>query len=411
MKNFIKDFVAKKGIWVGASLIISRVSAFLLSIFAARLLSKDDFGLSTFGLNFIAIFIAFAGFGSAQGVLKYGSTIQNKNKKDFFVYAFSYGLLLNFLLTIIIFILAFILYHHNSLKLWLICILSIRFLGTYLVEQKKAEYRANFDNESFAKLDIFLSVSALVLGLVLIYFYQLNGFLISLSVSPFLLFLYDRKFKFSLQKINFESFTTKSFWHFSWSTALTTQVGELVFILDLFFIGLMMRDQDVAYYKVSSMIPTNILVLGFIFMQTEYPKLCLHHLDKKYQHQFIKNYFKLFAIISFAIIFFGFVFSEELLSIFGSKYKETQIFKILLSASVISLLFRVLFVYMLAAIGKPLWNLYISGFLLISISISLYFVIPVYQLFGVAVVTLVCYIFSGFLPAFAYFYESKKLLK
>ncbi len=410
MITFIRDFIAKKGIWVGLSLLISRLSAFLLSVFVARILSKEDFGAVTFGLNFLTIFLAFSGFGAAQGVVKYGSGIENTlQRKQLFRYAFSYGMIYNFILTLIMILISGILYWEEFTKIKLILLFSIRFLGMYLVEQKKAEYRADLDNQTFAKFDIFLSVTSLVFGVVCTYFWQLNGFILSLCISPFFLFFYDRQFSFSLKKITFNDFRSKEFWRFSWTTALTTQIGELVFILDIFFIGLLMKDQDVAYYKVSSMIPMNILVLGFIFMQTEYPKLCQHHRDKKYQFQFIFNYWKLFTAVGIIVLVVGVFFDQQILSIFGNQYQNTEIYRILLFAAVISLIFRVLFVYMLASIGKTMWNLVISAFMLFATSLSLYLIIPEYGLTGVSYVTFGCLALSGILPAFAYFYESKKI--
>ncbi|MDF2551507.1 MAG: hypothetical protein K0R77_782 [Chryseobacterium sp.] len=410
MISFIRDFIAKKGIWVGLSLLIARLSAFLLSVFVARILSKEDFGAATFGLNFLTIFLAFSGFGAAQGVVKYGSGIEsNLQRKQLFRYAFSYGLIYNFILTLIMILISGILYWEEFTKIKLILLFSIRFLGMYLVEQKKAEYRADLDNQTFAKFDIFLSVTSLIFGVVCTYFWQLNGFILSLCLSPFFLFFYDRQFSFSLKKITFNDFRSKEFWHFSWTTAFTTQIGELVFILDIFFIGLLMKEQDVAYYKVSSMIPMNILVLGFIFMQTEYPKLCQHHRDKKYQFQFIFNYWKLFTAVGIIVLVVGVFFDQQILSIFGNQYQNTEIYRILLFAAVISLIFRVLFVYMLASIGKTMWNLVISAFMLFATSLSLYLVIPEYGLTGVSYVTFGCLALSGILPAFAYFYESKKI--
>ena len=410
MKTFIQDFIAKKGIWVGSSLLISRLSAFLLNVFVARILSKDDFGSVTFGLNFLTIFLAFSGFGASQGVLKFGSVVKNKeSKQNLYSYAFSYGLIYNCFLTLIMLGAALLLYWNEVSKIELIALFSIRFLGMYLVEQKKAEYRANHNNEAFAKLDIFLSVSALILGVVMTHFLGIKGFVASLCIAPFFLFFYDFKLNFSLKKFQFEDFTTKEFWRFSWTTALTTQIGELVFILDIFFIGLLMSDHDVANYKISSMIPMNLLVLGFIFMQTEYPKLCQHHKDRKYQYHFIFNYWKLFAILSVLILGIGFFLENEILSIFGSQYTNTEIYRILLIGAVASLLFRVLFVYMLASIGKPIWNLMISVFMLLLTSVSLYVIIPEYGLIGVSYITLGCLSLSGILPMFAYFYESKKL--
>jgi O-antigen/teichoic acid export membrane protein len=144
-------------------------------------------------------------------------------------------------------------------------------------------------------------------------------------------------------------------------------------------------------------------------MQTEYPKLCQHHRDKRYQYQFIFNYWKLFTVIGIVVLAFGVFFDQQILSIFGHQYQNTEIYRILLFAAVISLIFRVLFVYMLASIGKTMWNLTISAFMLFATSLSLYLVIPEYGLTGVSYVTFGCLALSGILPAFAYFYESKKI--
>lgn len=410
MKSFIQDFVAKKGIWVGASLFVSRISSFLISLFGARMLTMDEFGAVTFVLNFLGIFLAISGFGAAQGVLKYGPTISDQKEKErFFSYAFSYGLLYNFVLTAIMFLIAGLLYWDEHSKIYLIALFFIRFLGFYLSEQKKAEYRANLDNESYAKLDILISVFSLILSLILTYFWHFEGFILSLVVAPFSYLLFDRKFNLSFKSNHLQNFNKKEFWKFSSTTALTTQVGELVFILDIFFIGWLMTDADVAHYKVSAMIPMNILVLGFIFMQTEYPKLCQHHKDKKYQHQFVFNYLKLFSVVGIIIYAIGYFFNKQILEIFGKQYADTTIYNILLLAAVMSLIFRVLFVYMLASIGKSTWNLKISVLMLVATSLALYFVIPKFGLIGVAYITFGCLTLSGILPAIAYFYESKKL--
>lgn len=410
MKSFIQDFIAKKGIWVGASLFISRISSFLISLFGARMLSVDEFGMATFALNFLALFLAISGFGAAQGVLKFGPSINSdEDREQLFSYAFSYGLLYNFALTGIMFFVASLLYWQDHSKIVIIALFLIRFLGIFLSEQKKAEFRADHDNESFAKMDITIAICSLLLTLALTYIWGFDGFITSLVISPFSYLLYSRSFKFNLNKNPFHDFNRKEFWIFSGTTALTTQVGELVFILDLFFIGWMMTDEHVAHYKVSAMIPMNILVLGFVFMQTEYPKLCQHYRDKKYQYNFVKNYLKLFTLVGISIFCLGYVFSAPILSIFGKQYQDTHIYNILLLAAVISLILRVLFVYMLASIGKSSWNLKISLVMLILTAISLYFTIPIYGIVGVAYVTFGCLTISGVLPAIAYFYETKKI--
>ena len=93
------------------------------------------------------------------------------------LYSFSYGLVFNFLLNIVMLVLAFILFGSNHQTL-LIAIFSVRLLGVYLLEQAKSEIRANHDNEKFAKLEIYSSLLLLFSSVLLTYFLGVKGYII-----------------------------------------------------------------------------------------------------------------------------------------------------------------------------------------------------------------------------------------
>ncbi|WP_417428609.1 oligosaccharide flippase family protein [Halpernia sp.] len=407
MKDFLQNFIKSKGIWVGISMFISRLCTFLVTVFVARTLSVSEFGLATSALNFLSFFIVLAGIGSVNGILKYGVILNEKDKETLFKYTLSYGILANILVSFLIIILSFIFFYNDISVAKLASLLALRFFGNYFIDQKMAESRAHFQNEKFAKIVISTSIFAFFLSVVLTYFYHFTGYIISLCVAPYII-LFFFKWEISFKRINFKQFTEKEFWKFSYVTAISAQISTWVLILDIFFIGILLGNDAVAEYRISCLIPSNLIIIGTIILQTEYPKLCEKWEDKKYQFNFIFNYFKIIGLFSFFILVFGFLYSSEILHLFGNQYNNILIFKVSLVSTIIMLLFRVPFIYLIYALGKTQYNLVLA---LISVFIlcGFYFVIPLYGTNGAAYYFLFSFTIISFFYMGTYFYLIKRI--
>ncbi len=406
MTAFIRSFLAGSGGWIGSAVLVSRLSSFLLTMFAARFIVKEDFGMAVLALNFLGFFIPMTGLGNYQGMLRYGSMLEDDVQRErLATYSFTVGLWLQWVLNAAMIVLAGFIYRQQPEIVWIICLLSVRFLGIYFLEHRKAELRADFDNRKFSFLEIAHALFALALGGLLSYFLGLRGYLIALSVSPFVVLL------FGLPKLNSRrpqlQINFKEFWRFSWITALTSQVSDWIFMLDILLIGIYLSDASAAQYRVSSIIPMNLLAIGYIFLQTEYPKLCKYSHDRNYQLSYIKSYWRLMFIVSVAIIALGYPAAGLLLSLFGPQYTDASVFHILLWATASSLLLRIPFGNMLASIGKSKWNLVIALFLNALVLIGLVVVLPDYGLIGAAWLSVFSLTLSGVLSAAAYFHELK----
>ena len=92
MKNFqlfIQDFIKNKGLLVMFSLFIAKISAFLTQLIVIRLLPKEEFGTIAYFLSFLVFFLPFSGFGTYQGLVKFGSNSDDYGyKKRLFQYSF-----------------------------------------------------------------------------------------------------------------------------------------------------------------------------------------------------------------------------------------------------------------------------------------------------------------------------------
>lgn len=75
------------------------------------------------------VFIPFIGLGSSHGTLRFAAIAQDKLEKEKVIqYSFSYGLLLNFLVNLLMLVLAFVIFGKGN-QLLIVSVFSVRLLG------------------------------------------------------------------------------------------------------------------------------------------------------------------------------------------------------------------------------------------------------------------------------------------
>lgn len=407
--SFFKNFFSKQGLWVFNAHFVSRIASFLVTFIGIKMLSVESFGIISLAFVFLNFFVVLAGWGNNQGILRYGAMLSDPLEREkLYTYSLSYGLIYQLLMTFLMVILGWVIYRHQYHIFYFILFFTIRYVGVYFLENKKAEFRANFNNKTSSLVEMTSAVFGLFSCFILTFFFKEIGYIISLCITPYTSLLYG-KLKLSFYKPVFKDFSLREFWKYSITTSISVQVYEFIFLLDIFMIGLMMGERSVAEYRVNTIIPLNLPVIGYIFLQTEYPKLCKNYKDFRYQMNYLKNYLSIMSIVCVIILLVGYTFGEQILHIFGKQYLQYKLFTILLWASVSSLMIRIPFTYFLFAIGKSNWNLIIAMFLNLMIVVGLYFLIPKYGLMGVAIYSIGSFTLFGILTAMAYFYEVKRL--
>ena len=404
MIKFLSNFFKLSGIWIASSFFVSKIAAFLLTLFMARILSKEDLGWVMYGLNYLGFFIPFVGFGSSHGALRYVAIEkENEEKQKIIAYSFSYGLIFNVLLSLIMLVLAFVILGNGN-QLLIVSLFMIRLFGVFLIDQAKSEVRGFHNNKKFGQIEIYSNILLLVSAVFSAYFFGVKGYIFSLCLSPFVVLFFHR-FRISFDRTQFKNFTEKSFWKFCVTMAFTNQVSELIFLLDVFFIGIFLDNSAVAHYRIYSIIPFNLFFLAALFFQTAYPKLCENHQNNQYQLQFLFNFWKLMVpitILIFAVSYFG---AEYILTLFGNDYAENpKVFKILIVASISVLLLRTPFGYLLASKGKSIYNLIAALISILSLLVLIKPTISNFGIEGVAWLSLVNLFFIGIFQMISYFY-------
>jgi len=120
-----------------------------------------------------------------------------------------------------------------------------------------------------------------------------------------------------------------------------------------------------------------------------------------------------FTIISIIILVGSYLFSSEILSIFGKEYMMySDSFFILIIGIIGIFMLRGVYGNLLASIGRIEVNYYIISIALIINIISNQYLIPIYGIKGAAITSAILMWFTGILSwlCFAYLYKKKFLV-
>lgn len=412
---FIQRFLENKGLSVLSSSLFNKIILFINAVVVVRWISPSDYGAIAFAFAIVSFFLPIVGLGSYQGLLRFGALLPSSKEKDqLSIYAFSRGFIYSLLVAVGIVTLSPFLTFKLPQAESILMVFSLRYLGWFLLEDRKSHYRAHNQNQTFAFIENIYSLCFILLSFGLTYLYKANGYVAAIVLAPFLAYLililkgfHRRKFNWTLSS----SFRFPHFWQFSILTAFSTTLTQLILVIDLFFLGYFFSDSSqLALYKVSSMIPFNLLFLPLVFMKADFTTLAKNHSNK----QFLKNYYfsflKLFGFVGLTMLICSFTLGDYLMPlIFGQQYTDASLFKLLIVAVFFSMILRTPLGGLLTAIGKAKQNSIIALItLVIGIGLNLY-LIPLYGAKGAAYATIFSFFLSGTLSLGYFLNYLKKL--
>ena len=376
------------------------------SIILIRILSKSTFGLWSYSLTIIKFFLIFAGFGAANAVLQFCSIEKTKvGKTQFFYYGLSYGILTTLFISLIIFISTFFINYSvigsniiiRSLFLMPLLVFFYRIISNYL--------RSNFKNIEYSIINSINTILILLFTIVGAYFFNIKGLIFGRYLSYLLTVLIGYFFvkkliinNKDLEKLN--NIQKKEFTSFSIISALTNSVSQMLYLIDIFLIGLILGSSVIiASYKTATIIPFNLNFIAISIMTIAYPYFASKYKQKK----IIKKYFYKLQIILFIVnTFIGiilFIFAPfVIVTLFGNNYSDSILpFRILLIGFVFAGTFRIPAGNLLLSLKKVKINFYIAIFCgLINIGLN-YYLIKMYGSIGAALATVFVIIVSSVL--------------
>ena len=420
--DFIKSFIARKGLFVMLSVFLAKLVNFIVTILVIRILSKGEYGFIAYGMTIISFVAPFAGAGMFQGLLRFGALSKGQlGKKVLFDITFRKGLKYSALMVILLILLSPLLSFNLPEGIFYLLILSFQILGLFIFLMIQVYCRLIHRNKLFAFLDIQNNLLLLVFNVSMCYFFGGMGYVISIVVIPLFLGLYYLK-KLNLYPIDFPKktyakikasfeFDSKELFYYGLYTSAGGLLAQLLFAIDILLIGNLLSDAElVAQYKASSIIPFSLLIIASAVMMTDFVKLAsTSKKDKPALKRYYWNYLKIFSLISVGIILLFYFFSDFLLGLFGSAYQGHSRLMFIFALGVVGgILFRVPMGNMLSAIGWPKINALFSVIVLIINLFANYFMILKFGIEGAAITTSVLMWLSGLLSLGAFLYYLKK---
>lgn len=401
IKNGIKNLYQKGFFHILTSSILNKIMIFCSGMFIVRFLTKNDFGIYSYVQNLLSFFLLLNGFGINGGFIQYGSKENEKIKEGLSIYCLKYGFSINVFLSAIIILYSY--FGDFKIEEARIIFRLMAFLPnfTFLIELLQIDLRVNLKNKEMSvllNLNTFFNLIGMVLGAKLSGLY---GMILGKYIGNIMtLVLYSKSYyKILLRNDKLINFKLKQrVKKFSKINMLNNGISQFLYLMDIFFIGLILKDKNIiASYKTATLIPFALNFIPLSVITYLYPYLVKKSNDTLGLKKYVKDLLKYLGIVNFLIVVCGIILSEYIIIyIFGREYVDSIIyFKLLMIGYFFIGTFRIPFINILTAIGKLKYNLFItilSGVLNIVLNIIL---IKKYGSMGAVITTLSVFIFSS----------------
>ena len=413
IKEYIKGFIDRSGNYVFLSTLFSRGLSFLGSWIALQLIDHEELGIILFAFSIVQFIIPIGGFGLHQSLIRYGALLNsNEEKQELFSYVLKKGIIASILIIFLLNIIGYFIPFQFDKTYGYFSFLTLTILTIFILEIIKIQFRLQHKNKLYALSEFWYNVILVILIFILSSCFDGFGYVVALIVAPLLtVLIFLKKLNIKLSSTNTLTITNFYFWRYGFLGGISNVVTQLLILVDLILIGHLMGDPiQVTNYRYISIIPFSLLFLPRVFITTDFVTFTEKIADRQYIAKYIKNYVQLFAIISILILLGSYLFTSEILSIFGKEYMiYSESFLILIIGIIGILLLRGVYGNLLASIGRIEVNYYIICTALIINIISNHYLIPIYGIKGAAITSAILMWFTGILSwlCFVYLYKKK----
>lgn len=351
--------------------ILNKIIAFIANVCIVRILSRETYGVFGYADNIANVFLLLSGLGMINGVMQFGSENRTQDEKNaYFKFGLGFGTCFNLVLSIVIVIYAmFIPISIESSREYII-MLAFLPLTNYLFTFFSTVLRCKKENKLYARIVNLNSLIYAITAIIGAYFLEIKGLVLSLYtanlVSAFIgvvLTRYNSEIVITEYKLS--SIQKKRIISYSATSCVNTAVANLLYLLDVFILGIFVKDAStIAGYKVAMTIPTALLFIPQGINLFMYPYFAENNEDyvtiKKYTSKLIKASF----ISNAFIVGILFIFAPEIIKIiWGERFLDATILLRILSLNYfVSATFRITAGNILATLRKVKVSMYVSVF-------------------------------------------------
>ena len=366
MNNDIRSAIKNGFIYIFSTSVINKVVQFCIFVVFVRLLTKEAYGSLTYALNILDIFLLFKGIGSVMGILQYCSAEPTEEGKlSFFKYGLKVGFMFNLILALLIFVFTYLFELPVKGSSQILRWLAFTPLLIIFFEGIQFYLRAVLKNKEFSWLSVINTILFFGFSYILGKFYGIEGivwarylgFIISLAVAIYMI----KDYLEPLKKVAYPTLKAgREFVSYSLLSVITTSISQIMFLIDVFLIGMIIQDQSiVASYKNATLIPFALNFIPTSVVTYVYPYFAQNAANKEWIKKKYLSTQNILMILNGVISVGLIVFAPLIIRVFfGSEYMDALVpFRILSVSYFVVGTFRILTGNILASIRKVKVNL------------------------------------------------------
>lgn len=376
--------------------VINKIVSFFSSVLLVRILTKQEYGVFTYGWNIYSLLALFGGLGLTSGVLQLSSERSGDLEYTNRISRYATRLGLSFDLCLCFFILAVSFFiplkiPESRRVLFSVCLLPA---VVFLANMSEIYLRSLKRNQEYAKLLTAYTITVAVASNLGAIFFRELGMVIGQYIAALAAFLIARFF-FHIKLIDFKASgigdDRKPLLRISLVALVNNSLVQLMYLLDVFVLGIVDPQATIlASYKVATVIPTAFTFIPQSLVLYLYPYFAEHKDDGQWCLSHYKKIVLGFGLFNLLLAAVMFALAPLVIRIVhGSAYLDSvPVFRILMINYFFSATFRTLSVNLLISQRKLGFNLFVAVFSsLINIAAD-YFLITWMGSIGAALATL-----------------------
>lgn len=334
MKDIFKKLKKTGFFSIFISSIFSKVIVFLGGILLVRLLPQDEYANYTLIINAFSVLCLFGDFGSSAATLQFMTEERDNQSKAmaFLKYGLKIAISSACLSSLLIVLSSLFYPFKNSIVAKYTAVLFIVPIITSVNGIISNVLRAKGENHKYSLLQFLTTIIhylviipfTLLWGLfgsiISQYFYNFITFLVGIFISKkFINNLFDNTCINNDEK--------KSFLKLAIGSQVNNSIGNLLYTVDIFVIGLMIANNtDLAVYKVATIIPGALVFLPSCFIIYIFPYFIKNKKNKNWLASNLKLIIKYGSIIYGILTVVIIIFSKYIITIlYGSNYIDAVI--------------------------------------------------------------------------------------
>ena len=376
--------------------VINKILSFVASFVVVRLISKPEYGSYSSAQNILNILILFSGLGMVSGTLQLCSEKHEDENisHDIYSYGCRVGTAFNAVMSVAIILVALFVKLPVPGENKYLAMLAAFPIINLINDLQRISFRYRLDNKGFARANVIWTVFYVTLGVIGAFIWQASGLIFGHYIGGIIAIVLTRMFLgggFNLRKTEISQENKRALLKISTISMFNNGLSNLLYLLDIFIIGLVMTDEVVvASYKVATLIPTALNFIPAAVVTYVYPYFARNKDDKEWTKKNYNTLFKIGLAGNGALSAFLVIFAPLIIKLcFGAQYLDAvPAFRLLSISYFFVATFRTISGNLLVSQRKLTFNLIINIISGLVNIVSNYFLILHYGAIGAAITTL-----------------------